>query len=265
GAPAMTGDPDRPPLFFAVPQAMMEAGSEAAIAALSALAARDRDGAGQAVEVSARLAAMMPSFGQPIVLGSGNREIPRAAVRNTIAGVDIPSAWECADGFVLITIAFGVAFGPMTQRLVKWAADEGHVPARLAEVNWILTPADPAGGVTPDDLRTTVNGLRALCLTKKKNEVADAARRLGILASAIFDMRDVAESPQYRGRGLSTPVEIAPGKTIDAPARFAQFSNYLIETRRPAPKLSEHTATVLAEELGFSALEIQALFVHGII
>src|ERR1700691_5565234 len=31
GAPAMTGDLDRPPLFFPVPQAMMEAGADAAI------------------------------------------------------------------------------------------------------------------------------------------------------------------------------------------------------------------------------------------
>ena len=45
GAPAMTGDLDRPPLFFPVPQAMMEAGADAAIAALAGLIARDRDGA----------------------------------------------------------------------------------------------------------------------------------------------------------------------------------------------------------------------------
>ena len=54
GAPAITGDPDRPPLFFPVPQAMMEAGSDAAIAALAGLAARDRDGLGQSGQVSAQ-------------------------------------------------------------------------------------------------------------------------------------------------------------------------------------------------------------------
>jgi crotonobetainyl-CoA:carnitine CoA-transferase CaiB-like acyl-CoA transferase len=43
GAPVMTGDLDRPPLYFPVPQAMMEAGADAAIATLTALAARDRD------------------------------------------------------------------------------------------------------------------------------------------------------------------------------------------------------------------------------
>src|SRR5271166_6656486 len=47
GAPAMTGDLDRPPLFFPLPQAMMEAGADGAIAALAGLIARDGDGLGQ--------------------------------------------------------------------------------------------------------------------------------------------------------------------------------------------------------------------------
>ena len=74
GSPAMTGDLDRPPLFFPVPQAMMEAGADAAIAALAGLIARDRDGVGQRAEVSVRIAAMMGSFGQALVPGSGNPE-----------------------------------------------------------------------------------------------------------------------------------------------------------------------------------------------
>ncbi len=74
GAPGVTGDPDRPPLFFPVPQAMMEAGSDAAIAALAALAARDRDGLGQSGNVSARIAAMMSAMSQHLAPPSGNPE-----------------------------------------------------------------------------------------------------------------------------------------------------------------------------------------------
>ena len=59
GTPSMTGDSDRPPLFYTVPQSIMEAGSEAAIAVLGGLIARDRDELGQGTEVSARIAAMM--------------------------------------------------------------------------------------------------------------------------------------------------------------------------------------------------------------
>jgi benzylsuccinate CoA-transferase BbsE subunit len=49
------------------------------------------------------------------------------------------------------------------------------------------------------------------------------------------------------------------------PSRFAQFSNFSIETRRPAPMLSEHTVEILEADLGLSRIEIQALFAHGVI
>jgi len=44
-----------------------------------------------------------------------------------------------------------------------------------------------------------------------------------------------------------------------------QFSNYSIEIKRPAPKLSEHSAEIFEAELGLSKTEIQALFVAGVV
>jgi len=78
-------------------------------------------------------------------------------------------------------------------------------------------------------------------------------------------MKDVAASAQYRQRGLFTSAAIAPGREIDVPSRFAQFSNFSIETRRPAPTLSEHTVEILETDLGLSRVEIQALYAHGVI
>jgi benzylsuccinate CoA-transferase BbsE subunit len=267
GAPGMTGDPDRPPIFYPVQQSLMEGGADAAIAALAALGARDRDGIGQSTEVSVRLAAMIAAFSSPIAMGAGNREMPRSSGRISIAGVAIPNVWECADGFVLISIAFGPAFGPMTQRLVKLAADEGHLERRVAELNWPNFISDlQKKAVTPDDLKAAVDGIGALCRAKTKSEIGAAARELGLLAAPVMDMKDIAESEQYRARGLFASVTLrADAKQIDVPVRFAQFSNYSIETRSPAPSLSEHTNEFLTSELGLSAIEIQALFVHGVI
>jgi crotonobetainyl-CoA:carnitine CoA-transferase CaiB-like acyl-CoA transferase len=78
-------------------------------------------------------------------------------------------------------------------------------------------------------------------------------------------MRDVADSPQYCERGLFTGVEIVRGRKIEVPARFAQFSNFQIESKRPAPTLSQHTVELLESELNLSRLEIQALFAQGVI
>jgi crotonobetainyl-CoA:carnitine CoA-transferase CaiB-like acyl-CoA transferase len=264
GAPAMTGDLDRPPLFFPVPQAMMEAGADAAIATLAGLIARDRDGIGQRAEVSARITAMMGSFGQAIVPGSGNPEGKRTNGAMTIAGVQVPSVYECADGYTLITIGFGPVFGQMTQRLAKWAAEEGHADSRIAEINWPSFIGDLSSRkVSPSALQALVDGLKSLARSKSKADFAEASRRLGLLASPVMHMKDVAEYVQYRERGLFTQVSVDAGREIDAPARFAQFSNYSIEVRRPAPKLSEHSAEIFEAELGLSKIEIQALFVAG--
>src|SRR5271155_4277265 len=266
GAPAMTGDLDRPPLFFPVPQAMMEAGADAAIAALAALVARDRDRLGQRAQVSARIAAMMGSFGQALVPASGNPEGKRSQGAMTIAGVQVPSVYECADGYTLITIGFGPVFGQMTQRLAKWAAEEGHADRRIAEINWPSFIGDLSSRkVSPSDLQALVDGLKSLARSKTKADLAEASRRLGLLSSPVMHMKDVAEYVQYREGGLFAPVSVDASREIDTPARFAQFSNYSIEVKRPAPKLSEHTAEIFKKELGILKTEIQALFVAGAI
>ena len=268
GTPAMSGDPDRPPLFFTVPQAMMEAGADTAIAALASLLARDRDGEGQHAEISARIAAMMTALSVPIAVGAGNPEMRRAGAGGLAPDARIPSIFECSDGYMIVTVpAFGPAFGPMTQRLAKWAADEGHLSREIADVNWITYPADVRKKIaSPAQLQELVKGVTSLCRNKTKAELSAAARKLGLLAAAVMDMKDVAESEQYRERGLWTPVKVGrDGREIDAPARFAQFSNFTIETTRPAPALSEHTAEILKSEAGVSSNELQALFVHGVI
>jgi crotonobetainyl-CoA:carnitine CoA-transferase CaiB-like acyl-CoA transferase len=266
GAPALTGASDRPPLYFPVPQAMMEAGADAAIATLVALAARDRDGLGQRAEVSARIAAMMAAFSQPLAPGSGNPAPARSKGAPAIAGVRIPSVFECADGFALVTVAFGPVFGQMTHRLAKWAADQGHLDQRVAAISWPSFIADlSARKASPADLRALMDGVAALARSKTKGEIAGMARKLGLLASPVMNMADVAAYAQYRERGLFAKVDAGPGRKIDAPIRFAQFSDYSIEARRAAPQLSQHTAEVLEAELNLSKPEIQALFVAGVI
>jgi len=78
-----------------------------------------------------------------------------------------------------------------------------------------------------------------------------------------MNMKDVAEYIQYRERGVFARVSVETDREIDVPARFAQFSNYSIELKRPALKLSEHTTEILEAELGLTKTEIQALFVAG--
>jgi crotonobetainyl-CoA:carnitine CoA-transferase CaiB-like acyl-CoA transferase len=268
GVPGITGTPERPPLFYPFPQSIMEAGAEAAIASLAALSARDIDGLGQDIEVPARLAGMMSALSVPIVVSAGNPELSRTPARQQLAGVPLPSVFACKDGYVLVSFAFGQAFGRLTQRLMQWAAEQGCLEPRLGSVDWSTAPQQAEkGSLTTADMRATVDGVAALCLRHSKDEFGAEARKRGLLAAPMMDMRDIGQSPQYRERGLwSSPFAVGPdGRKVADPARFAQFSNYTIEVRRPAPSLSQHTGEILKTELGLSPTEIQALFVHGII
>lgn len=265
GALAMTGDPDRAPVPFPVPQAMMEAGAEAAIAVLAALAARDTDGLGQRAHVSARLAGLLAAFGQPIVIGSGNSDAPRTAA--ALAGVRVPAVYPCSDGFVAVTIAFGSAWGPMTTRLAGWMEAEGCLPAEAAGVDWSSFVTDLVQGrASPASLASFVDGVRTACAAKTKAELGRVARDRGLLLAPAMDMEDIARSPHHRERGLwdRVPVPVA-GRAVDIPTRWAQISDFVVSSRRPAPTLSQHSAEVLGSELGLSLTEIQALFVHGIV
>ena len=135
---------------------------------------------------------------------------------------------------------------------------------RIADISWPSFISDlSARKTSPSDLQALVDGLKSLSRSKTKAELAESSRRLGLLSSPVMNMKDVAEYVQYRERGLFARVNVDAGREIDAPARFAQFSNYSIEIKRPAPKLSEHSAEIFEAELGLSKTEIQALFVAG--
>jgi benzylsuccinate CoA-transferase BbsE subunit len=268
GAPAMAGEPGRAPLFFPLPQAMLEAGAEAAVAALAGLAARERDGQGHAAHVSARTAAIMGALGRAVAgFASDSPPTRSPTVGAGLSGTrSAPSMYRCADGFMLMSIAFGPAFAPMTRQMVRWAIDEGALAEHYADFDWQESRQAVLAGNRRAAIDDLVDAITILCSRKTKAELAKAARDYKFMAGPVNTMDDVARSNQFRERGLFTSVQIGPIQhAIAVPARFIQFSRHSIEVRRPAPALSQHTIDILTDELDLSADETQALFVHGVI
>jgi crotonobetainyl-CoA:carnitine CoA-transferase CaiB-like acyl-CoA transferase len=267
GALGNMGDTDRPPAGFPVPQAMMEASSEAVVGILAALLGREGADGGQLVEVSARLASLLSSFGQPMLLATGNPEGKRTGGVTPIGSVDLPPVYACKDGFASVTVAFGPGFGALTRALAKWLHEEGLLPGEVAEINWVSFPLDVVVGKAKlESLSTLVDAITELCRTRSKQELSSGARERGLLMAPVMEMSDIDASPQHDERGLWAEMEL-PGsnRRVRVAARFAHFSDYRIEVRRPPPTLSQHTLELLREELSFSTAEIQALFVHGIV
>jgi benzylsuccinate CoA-transferase BbsE subunit len=167
----------------------------------------------------------------------------------------------------VISVAFGSAFGPMTARLVAWLVEEGVLPPAYAEVDWPALPGRIAAGTEqPATLAALVEGIRAFCAGRTKDELGEGGRGRALLLAPVMDMRDVYTAAQHRERGLWAPAHLpALGVDVDLPARVAQFSGYEIAVHRAPPQLSQDTVAVLTEEAGLSLDEVQALFVHGVI
>ncbi len=212
GVPGITGTPERPPLFYPVPQAMMEAGAEAAIASLAALSARDVDEPRPGYRGSCTPRRHDDALGVPIVVPANNPELQRTPARQRLAGVTLPGIFACKDGFVLVSFAFGQAFGRLTQRLMQWAVEQNCLEARLGAVDWSTAPQQAEGQPhRAEDMRATVDAIATLCRRHTKDEFGAEARKRGLLAAPLMDMRDIGQSPQYRERGLwSSPSRSAP-------------------------------------------------------
>jgi benzylsuccinate CoA-transferase BbsE subunit len=264
-SPAMAGPPDRPPLFFPVPQGIMEAGAEAAVAALAGLAARDQHGMGQQVELQERIATMPATLGRLVAARSGGPHSRREPPPTMGAMPQIPGIYECRDGHAVITVVFSPAFVGLTQRIAAWLAEEGFLDREIAALDLMATVrAVLAGESSPTPIATFIEALIAGARTKTKAELTELSRRYRFMAAPIMTMADVAAFEHYRARGLFAAQKVGEW-TIAAPARFAQFSNYQIEARRSAPALGEHTEEVLGELAGLSRLEVQALFAAGVL
>src|ERR1700736_585422 len=268
GAPGLAGEPDRPPLFFPSPQALMEAGAEAAVVTLSALIARDRDGKGQIAEVSNRIAATAAALGR-IIAGFSGDQLP---VRSYTPGgalsgtVSLPSMYRCRDGFILLQIVLNGLFADMTTKTTRWLIGECELDCKYQDFDWsscVRSPAQPTPATEP--VESLISALTRTCARMTKTQITAAARANGFMAAPVMDMKDIAEFHQYRERGLFASAVIHPNETrIEVPARFAKLDRDPIEIKRPAPLLSQHTMEVL-QELGVSADELQALYIHEVI
>jgi benzylsuccinate CoA-transferase BbsE subunit len=127
GAHFLTGDADRAPVSPSVPQAFLHAGAEAAVAALIALAARNRDGLGQHIDVSAQAASMMAT--QSVILAPAWNDLPlgRSGGGLAFGPLFVRFVYPCKDGHVNITLLFGNVLGQFTRRLFNWMHEEGFV------------------------------------------------------------------------------------------------------------------------------------------
>ncbi len=249
GALNMTGDSDRPPCVVSVPQAFLHAGAEAAVGALVALAAREKSGAGQHVDVSAQVAAMMAT--QATVLEHGWNAAPTQRMSGGVKFMGIPLQFvhPAKDGYVSVTFLFGSALGPFSRKLMEVMCAEGIVDEATRDKDWLNYTTLLIGGQEPvSELIRCTEAISEFTRSHTKDELFRMGIDRGLLIVPVAEIDDVVNSPQMAARGFWHDVDHDDlGRTVRYPGAFATMSATPLTTRRRPPRIGEHNDEVAAE------------------
>ena len=247
GTVHIAGYPDAAPVRVTAPQSWPHGASEAAGAALIALAERARSGRGQHVDVSVQQALNLGAFGQLVNVAADAPETVRVAGGAVIGPVTLRLIWEAKDGYVSLTFFFGQAVGPFTRRLMEWICEEGGCDEATRDKDWIAYAALLQQGEEPySEFDRIIGVVEAFLRSKTKAELMMESQRRRLLILPVATIPEVLENPQLEARDFWRTLPVA-GREARHPGPSVRPTGWTSPDARPAPHPGEHTAEVLAE------------------
>ena len=247
GPLALSGDPNRAPVQVSAPQAFLHASATAASGAVLALLERDQSGLGQQVDVSAQLSAM--PFTQSAVLSTkvGADLLARSGGGIKSGEVFLRFVYPAQNGHVSITLVFGAAVGPSTQRLMRYLGEQGWLEPAEVERDWVGYHIALAEGREPlAGFESLKQRVAAFTASRTKEDLFALAREQRHLIAPVATTADVLASEQFAARGFWQVIDAVryPGPwarsavawpvLAAAPPAGVDSDNILAEPDRPA-------------------------------
>lgn len=202
GAMSLAGEPDGAPLRVSAPQSYAWAGGQAAVGALTALAARWRTGRGQLVDVSAQ-AAVITALSHAAtfvdILGITPTRAGAYMTGRSVTGANYRVFWPCRDGFINFILYGGPAGRRTSEQLVAWMRERRFDLEGLGDIDWARFDPTRATQVEVDAIEGPI-GRFISSLTKR--EFLEGAHLREMLGYPVSNTADIATDPQLEARGF---------------------------------------------------------------
>jgi crotonobetainyl-CoA:carnitine CoA-transferase CaiB-like acyl-CoA transferase len=243
----LVGYEDQPPSWTIYGLADLYSGLCTAFGIVQALLMRERTGGGQFVD-SSMFDNMIALNERMVMLYALTGEEPR---RGRLRHLYPRGAYACSDGFLAINVPDNLIWS----RLCK----------AIGREDLIEDPRCADGAARADNSKFIDSVMEAWLSRKTRDDAQAKLNADGVPVGPVYTAADVFKDPQVAARNLIM--------TIDDPEvgqqRFARSPIVLSETgpipTQPAPRLGEHTRSVIVDLLGHSAAEYEDLKEKGVI
>jgi crotonobetainyl-CoA:carnitine CoA-transferase CaiB-like acyl-CoA transferase len=249
GYMAITGEPGRPPVRIGIPLADLGGGIFSCKAILSALFDRERTGEGRRIELS-MFDVMLHLLGYIGTMWLTNGEVPKPP--GSAHDYTVPwQAFEAANGYVVV----GTRQDNFWRKLCTVLED----PELGADPRF----ADNAGRVQHRNV--LVPRLERIFRTRTVADWLERLHAAGVPAAPVNNVDGAFSEPPVKEREMIVEYDHPEVGKVRVPGNPIKMSSTPGTISRPAPRLGEHTDSVLQRFLRLSAKEIASLRETGAI
>lgn len=249
GLMSVTGDPNGEPQKVGVALTDVLTGLYTTVAALAALAHRERSGEGQHVDVAlldVEVACLANQAMNYLVGGT-----PPQRLGNTHPNIVPYQSFPTSNGDMILAIGNDGQFRRFCEVAghPEWADDE-RFKSNTKRVQH------------RDELVALIKEVTARLTTK---EWVIALEKVGVPCGPINDIADVFDDPQVRHRGLHVQMKHPTAGVTPSVASPLRMTATPVEYRRPPPLLGEHSTEILRDWLNMDGDTVNHLLREGVV